>query len=838
MQKILSTCCFLLLLTVGVSQEIKIMSSGEIQHALKKLNTLGSVLYIAAHPDDENTRLISYMANERLVRTAYLSLTRGDGGQNLIGKEQGKYMGVLRTQELMEARKVDGGEQYFTRAVDFGYSKTPEETFAIWDKKEILSDVVWVIRKFKPDLIITRFPPSTQAGHGHHTASAILAEEAFDLAADPNAFPEQLKYVQVWQAKRLYFNASTWWMKDLEAHADTSSDYVTVDVGKYNKLLGKWYTEIAAESRSKHKSQGFGTAGVRGSQIEYLKYVKGEKAENDILHAIDASWNRVDNGKKISKMGNKIVSSFDAENPEKSIAQLLKMYDEIEKLPDAVHWKKLKQEEIKKIILSCAGMHIDAYTDVASATPGSNVKVTVAIVNRSKFPISVNKIVYYNKTVDTKTLVLANKLYTNSQEVYIPIDKEVTNPFWLNAGYEGIFEVKDLMLVAEPQNPAALTATFGIEYSGKLMEFEIPIKYKWTDRVEGEKRKAFIVIPDAVISVPEKLIVFTSNQSKKIKISVKANKAFENGVLKLDLPSDWKISPAEYIFTMNKANEVKEFEFEITPAQKNQRIEVLAYVDIKGRRFDISEVNIKYPHVEEQTLFPKASMILLKEDIKNKVKKVAYIMGAGDDVPAAIRQLNIELELLDATKLAVNNLQEYDAIITGVRAYNTEEYLKSLHYRLLDYVNKGGVLLVQYNTNRDLLIQDIGPYPIKFGRGRVTDENSPVFFESENSAVLKGLNTITPDDFTNWVQERGIYFADEWDAKYQSPIAWNDQGEETQSGALLLTQYGQGYFVYTGIAFFRQLPAGVPGAFKLFFNLLNLPYATNFNDGKTGVKPN
>ena len=349
-----------LLLIATASYAQKQMNASEIKLALNKLNTLGSVLYVAAHPDDENTRLIAYMANERLVRTGYLSLTRGDGGQNLIGTEKGPLMGVVRTQELLEARKVDGGEQFFTRAVDFGYSKTPEETFIKWDKQAVLADVVWAIRKFKPDVMITRFPPTSKAGHGHHTASAILAAEAFDLAGDKNAFPEQLTYTTVWQPKRLLLNASTWWDKELPQKAkDNPTEYTTVDIGTYNTLLGKSYGEIAAESRTMHKSQGFGSAKQRGSKLEYLKLLKGEPFKTDVLDGVNLSWKTVNGGEAIEKLLTKAITNFNAEQPELIVPTLLEAHQLLNKLPDSNKWKWIKLSKIRTVIANCAGLFVE-----------------------------------------------------------------------------------------------------------------------------------------------------------------------------------------------------------------------------------------------------------------------------------------------------------------------------------------------------------------------------------------------------------------------------------------------------------------------------------------------
>jgi LmbE family N-acetylglucosaminyl deacetylase len=333
-------------------------TSADIYLGLKKLNVLGSVLYIAAHPDDENTRLLTYFSKDRLYRTGYLSLTRGDGGQNLIGDEQGIELGLIRTQELLSARRIDGAEQFFSRAFDFGFSKTPQETFTKWDKEKILSDVVWVIRQFQPDVILTRFPTTGEGGHGHHTASAILANEAFNAAADPSRFPEQLKYVQPWQPKRILWNGF-----NFGGNANTANnDLFHFDVGGYNPVLGKSYGEISADSRSQHKSQGFGIARSRGEAMEYFKSTGGSAPVNDLFEDVDVTWKRVKGGEKVQQLINSVLATFDFMQPQKSVPQLVEIYKTLNTLTPS-YWRDQKIKEVKNLIEGASGLWIEGFTN-------------------------------------------------------------------------------------------------------------------------------------------------------------------------------------------------------------------------------------------------------------------------------------------------------------------------------------------------------------------------------------------------------------------------------------------------------------------------------------------
>jgi LmbE family N-acetylglucosaminyl deacetylase len=388
-------CIILFFGSAGLFAQTEIATSTDIYKALKKLNVLGSVLYIAAHPDDENTSILSYMAQGELVRSAYLSLTRGDGGQNLLGNEKGALLGVIRTQELLSARRIDGAEQFFTRAIDFGYSKTADETLQNWNREKILSDIVKVIRLFKPDIIVTRFSES-RGGHGHHLVSAILAKEAFFAAADPDRYPEQLKNLGTWQAKRIFWN--TW---------SPGSDAISIDVGKYDPLLGKSYQEFAAASRSMHKSQGFGVSPERGEDRVWFDPTAGEAAKTTLFDGIDISWDRVNNSQKLKEQITQLIDSFDPDQPEKTVPSLIDFYRLLDQYP-ADHWILIKKDEVKELIRMCSGLWLESIVWESGTSPGMKIDVRSMAVNRSEVPIILNKIetTYQNKdSLQSKNLV-------------------------------------------------------------------------------------------------------------------------------------------------------------------------------------------------------------------------------------------------------------------------------------------------------------------------------------------------------------------------------------------------------------------------------------------------
>ena len=800
----------------------------EIFHQIQKLNFLGSVLYLAAHPDDENTRLISYLSNEIKAQTAYMSLTRGDGGQNLIGPELRELLGVIRTQELIEARKIDGGQQFFSRANDFGYSKNPTETLEIWNKNEVLSDLIWVIRKFQPDVIINRFDHrSPGTTHGHHTASAMLGVEAFDKVNDATVYPEQLKFVKKWQPKRLFFNTSWWFYGSKEKFEKADKTNLTqFQMGVYYPWLGKSNQEIAALSRSCHQSQGFGSTGTRGSEEEYLEFLKGDKPNNktNIFDGIDTSWNRISYGKAIGEILSAVEKNFNFQNPSASIPELIKAYQLILKLED-LHWKAIKLEEIKKIIAACTGLYLEATTDKQEVTVGDFLKVKLEAINRSDVKINWNATATFPNTVATTVQIPIenNKNNTKNIELNISDSIDFTDAYWLKNKFTiGMYHVPNQENIGIADVIRQIKVTFLIDINGITIPFDRNVVYKFNDDVKGEVYQPLDIVPLVTSSFSEKVYLYNSGNSKIINVKVKAGKDDLKGDIKLDLPLNWTVSPKQASFELSKKGEEKWLAFNVTPSKESSEIAVKSIVTIDGKSFDKEQININYNHIYKQIVLKTSEAKALKINIKTKNEKIAYIMGAGDEVPKCLVQMGYQVTVLKPVEITSKKLTEFDVIITGIRAYNVITELAFKQDILFDFVKNGKTMIVQYNTTDDLVTQNIAPFPLKISRDRVTEEDATVTFLSPNHPVLNSPNKISSLDFIGWKQEQGLYYPKEFDAAFTPILASNDKGETPKNGALLVAKYGKGYYIYTGLSFFRELPEGVSGAYRLLANLISI----------------
>ncbi|WP_366182602.1 PIG-L family deacetylase [Flavobacterium ovatum] len=801
-------------------------NSAEIYNQIQKLNFLGSVLYIAAHPDDENTKLISYLSNEKKARTAYLSLTRGDGGQNLIGPELREQLGVIRTQELLEARKIDGGQQFFSRANDFGFSKTPQETLQIWDKKQVLADIVWAIRKFKPDLIINRFDHRTSGNtHGHHSASALLSLESFDLSNTTTAFPEQLAYVEPWQVTKQFFNPSYWFYGSQEKFdAADKSNFLTLQTDVYYTNLGKSNSEISALSRSCHQSQGFGSTGTRGVEIEYLEQINGQKSKLDLFDGIDTSWNRVVGGKPIGDLITKIITKYDFTNPYKSIPNLVKAYEMIQLL-DESHWKTIKSEEIKNCITNCAGLYLEAVANLQAVCPGNTVQLTLEAINRTDAKIKLESITTFPEQITTTQNRPLNNNIVNKISIFIdvPITSDFTAPYWLKeTGTLGMYTVKDPEDIGIPDIIRNNKIFFNLNINGLDITIEKPIVYKFNHPTKGEMYQFLDIIPEVSTSFQEKVILFNNDKPKEIAIIVKAGKDSIKGQLQLELPKNWLVTPEKIEVEIPKKGNEKIFQFLVTPPALAGEIFAKNSIIVDGKKFSSEQVNIEYPHITKQQVLQPAESKFIKLDIKIGPQKVGYIMGAGDAVPASLLQMGYDLFFLDPEEITAESIASFDVIITGIRAYNTIKPLVNKQQILFDFIKEGKTMIVQYNTPNLLAGVQLGPYPITLSNDRVTEENVKVRFLAPNHPVLNYPNKITQADFTGWTQEQGLYYPNEYDPAFTPILSSNDTGESPKDGALLVAPYGKGYYVYTGLSFFRELPEGVAGAYRLMANLISL----------------
>jgi LmbE family N-acetylglucosaminyl deacetylase len=855
----------------------------EIRLALERLNTLGSVMMIGAHPDDEREPVLAYLALGRHVRTAYLSLTRGEGGQNLIGPEQGDELGIIRSQELLTSRRIDGAEQYFTRAIDFGFSKTADETLQKWDRNKVLGDVVYNIRRFRPDVVILVFSGTPRDGHGHHQASSILGKEAFSLAGDPTKFPEQLAYVQPWAPQRLMMNAGGPGGAQAKGKGgqnkagkntdDTPpADRLNLDIGVYSPELGASFGEIGGASRSANRTQGTGSAETKGSQLATMETVAGDKASKDLFQNLDITWNRLPGGAAVGEIVKQAVDSFVPARPEALLPQLIKARPLIAAIKDPLAERKLK--ELDDLIGLCSGLSLEAQADKASVSPGATLRVNFTAIQRLPGQVALTGIRLSGMegapTVNLAPTVLANNQPSRYNASFtIPQNQPYTQPYWLAQPKDGaLYSVPDPREIGLPENPPALTAHFRVQIAGTEIELTRPVQYRYVDRVYGELLRPFTVIPPVAVSLPESALVFGDAKPRRVEVAVKSNSGKVAGDLRLDVPEGWTATPASSHFELAATEEQTNVFFNLVPPAGNSRSKIRAIAQVGAQTVSTGTEVIQYPHITTQTLLPPAEATLVRADIRILSKTVGYVMGAGDDVPQAIRQLGCEVTLLTESDLSHGDLARFDAIVTGVRSFNTRPDLRANYQRLFDYANNGGTLIVQYNVPEGGapaqgapaqgaapqggapgaaqatpaqpaqpapapppavaaagdggLLAHIGPYPIRISRNdRVTVEEAPIAFPNPDLRLLHFPNQITSADFDGWVQERGLYFSDQWDPKYVSVLESHDPGEMPMPGGMLYAPVGKGAYIFSAYDWFRELPAGVPGAYRIFANMLS-----------------
>jgi LmbE family N-acetylglucosaminyl deacetylase len=861
----------------------------EIEQALHKLNELGTVLMIAAHPDDERTQVLAYFARGRYMRTAYLSLTRGEGGQNLIGSEQGAQLGLIRTQELLAARKIDGAEQFFTRAIDFGFTRTVSETLQKWGHDRILSDVVWVIRRYRPDVIVCGFSGTPMDGHGQHQTSAILAHEAFTAAADPARFPEQLQYVQPWRARRIVQAAGfggllgggrggrggpggrgqpqpgqpgAQALREPAPPEPVRPPAGEADTGAFNPILGYSYEELAVLSRSMHHSQGMGAVRRPGGGTSSFSLVNGDPASKDLFEGIDTTWNRLPGGGAVGSILGEAIRSYDPAHPEKVIPQLVKARPLVVAMSAAISdpLAKIKLAELDETIALCAGLWMEAQARQFETTPGSKLGVTATVMNRSTAQVTLESARLegmWSGAASNPPARLALNQSTNLEfTVEVPAAQPYTQPYWLAKPAAGdVYPVDDQTLIGLADTPPVLQLRALLTVEGTPIELVRPVHYRYADRAEGERTRPLTVVPAVAVNLTGAAQLFPAAAWRTIHVSVMANVAKAAGNLRLDVPAGWSVEPKSQPFEIAAIGEQREMVFAITPPAGETTVVMHAVATVGGREIGAGLQAISYPHIPVQTLFPPSDVKLVRSNVKVTVKKIGYIMGAGDEMPDALRQLGLDVTVLSPSDLAQGDLSRFETIVCGVRAYNVRADLRANQPRLMEYVKNGGTYIVQYQTgdspdpnaantpppqlppeilrmmqtfqspaNTTPVTTNLGPYPFSVPGGnryRVTVEEAPVTFPNQDSPLLQYPNHINPKDFDGWVQERGLYFAAKWDAHYQTVIASHDPDEQGLEGGELWTRYGKGIYIFTSYAWFRQLPAGVPGAYRLFANLLS-----------------
>ena len=805
----------LLLQIFGKPVQSQSLPSSQLYHGLLQLRETKRILYVAAHPDDENTRMIAYLANGEHAEVAYLSLTRGDGGQNLIGKELGIELGQIRTQELIKARAVDGGKQYFTRALDFGYSKDPSETFQNWDKEKVLADVVWAIRSFQPDVIITRFNTTPGITHGHHTSSAILAGEAFALSGDPKAYPEQLVFVKPWQAKRIFFNAYNF---RGEFEPEPGKRYFAMEVGGYNPLLGKTYHQLAADSRTMHKSQGFGSTAGTGNAKDYLEQVGGEAYVSSPFEDLTSRWEQLAGGKDVKSDLDKVISTFNFSQPDEHLPQLLALRKSMIALTTSAPWIKEKVEKLDGLIFNTMGLKIEFLTTKELGYPGEQVSTELVLTNPSQEAVSAVSLQVYDTYFAGKDAA-KNEPIRMAISLQLKADEALSQPYWLKEPIENaLFQVGSQQKIGIPYELPKVGGDLSFTIGGQSFSLAIPLEYKYNDPIDGEIKQPFTVVPEVDLSLSKEVLFLVEGADATVTVTVN----FRNTLLEGSLDFEGLTSEQYKIIGVEERPSQKQriYKIEFLKGDKaGQKTLRARFSTTSGSVFDQTTQIIAYKHIPKLTYFTPTTLSLIQTDWKVSGEKVGYLAGAGDEVPAVLSSLGYEVSYLAKDDIRLDYLSQFKAIVVGIRAYNTNEDLSRQQPVLMDYVEAGGNLIVQYNTSTPLVTKALGPYPFVIGRDRVTVEGSPVIFEASNP-LFSSPNSIRQEDFEGWVQERGLYFASQIDERYQSPLTLQDPGEQPNKGGLITAKVGEGTYVYTGLSFFRQLPAAVPGAVKLFINLI------------------
>ena len=821
MRKIVAALLVAGLSSVAHAQQVRSASSEKIYHEMEQLQHLVNVLYVAAHPDDENTRLLAWLVNDQHLRTAYLSLTRGDGGQNILGSEQGDALGLIRTHELMEARKIDGAEQFFSRAIDFGFSKTNEETFKHWPQYLLTYDAVWVMRKYRPDIVICRFPPNTQAGHGQHAASAIIAAQAYKVTGDKNQYTEQLKYYDAWKPKRLIFNAYKF-----GTFSTQSEDMFKMTVGNYEPTMGLGTGEIAGISRSVHKSQGAGTPSVPGVLTEYFKLVAGDTFSTSLFEGIDMTWGRVsrpDIGTDLKT----IADYFDFKKPEASLGALFSVRKKITEVKDE-YWRNEKLKEIDQVILDCTGLMAEVYAKQPQTVAGVTLPFTLHVIARSHMPVTLDNIQWGSSDTVTNMAVPLDTLLTFEHNVSIPADAPLTQPYWLANVHpdKDMFSIPNDTLIGLPETPNNLNITLRLQINGVYFSVPVPLSYKKTDPVKGDVVEQLRIVPGATVTFSNSLIITNPDGSVQAELRIHTYKDIKDG--NLEIGSTKSPNAVASLKGLNLSSSTDtiisiHIDAKALSAEAGNDFFLNAQLSAGGEVYKKTMHLIQYSHLPSLQYFTEPFAKVLRANWKCSVKKIGYIEGAGDYIPTFLRLAGLEVDVLKESDLtSAAKLKKYDAIITGIRAVNVEKRMSYWLPVLFEYAQNGGTLVMQYNTTQDLATTKVGPYPFTITSDRVTEEDAKMTFVDPKARLLNYPNVITDADFTDWVQERGLYFVSKWDEKYKTLFSMHDEGEKPLEGGTLYARVGKGNYVYTSLSFSRQVPAGNKGAIRLLMNMLSV----------------
>ena len=823
---------FLLVVTPLQAGETVPATPAAIGQELKSFATLGSVLYVAAHPDDENTALITYLARGRGYRTAYLSVTRGDGGQNELGPEFGEKLGVARTQELLAARRLDGGRQFFTRALDFGFTKDVNETLRIWDHQQVLADVVRVYRTFRPDVVIAGMNPvQTPGQHGQHVASAVLAIEAFKLSGDPKAFPEQFaEGLTPWQPKRIVQNVRAFGGRG----GPDAPGTIRIEAGGNDPVTGESFVAIAARSRAQHKTQGFGNFGAAalgggGSRQESFSPIAGESATTDLMDGLDLSFGRFAGGAEIAKLADEAVANFKTDDPAASVPALLAIRKRLASLPHEMLVAE-KRAQLDRILQACLGLTVETTVPSAEAVPGETIKLRHTVTLASKVDVRWKGVRFPAATqMDGSSdvaLVPGESLSAVTSNL-LPATTPVSQPYWLrDEGTMGMFRVEQTKLIGMPENPPMFPVEYVFEIAGQTLVIKTEPVQLVAGASEAQAKRKLVAIPPVALDFPFAVALFAPGATKSVAVEVQAARAGTSGAVRLETPAGWRISPASRPFDLKQVGEKAQLTFDVTAPAQASTGQFTAIATVGKNSYTNGRVEINYPHLPLQLLLPTTRMKVAVFDLKTRGQKIGYIPGAGDSMAENLTEMGYQVTTLSGFDLTAEKLKGLDAVVIGVRAFNERKDLEPNLPGLFAWVEQGGTVIAQYNRPGGNLAKTLGPYALSINGNapdlRVTDENAPVIFLAADHPALNFPNKITKADFDGWVQERGAYFPSKWDEHYLPLFAMSDPGEKQPDSSVLVAKYGKGYYVYTGLAFFRQLPAGVPGAYRLFANLVSL----------------
>jgi len=810
-------------------------TGASIRQQLRSLANTGSVLYVAAHPDDENTQVITYLARGRGYRTAYLSLTRGDGGQNVLGPQLGDALGVARTLELLAARRVDGGRQYFTRAKDFGYSKNAEETLRVWDRQAVLSDIVRVIREFRPDVIITRFSPKVAPTHGHHTASAVLAVEAFRLAADPAAFPEQLRELRPWQARRIVHNVGVgaaaanppdgMAVAGSPANLPDGPGVVKIEVGGRDPVSGESFASIAARSRGMHKTQGFGVGNPpvnEGSRLEPFALLEGDAPTTDLFDGVDTTWNRVPGGAEIARSIGDTIANFNTQDAPAALPALLAIRRRLAAFP-ADPLVSDKREQLDRIIQACVGLEVDTVVDRAEVVPGESMKLRHLVVVRSPVPVRwvAMRYVGAHRAISPVVDLRPNQPVVREVSQVVPATTPPSQPYWLRTeGTPGMFDVEDPSLIGRAEDLPTFPLEYVFDVGGQTLTIAGEPRPAADPAKPALQRRLQVIAPVSLRFLAS-VRLFAPGAARPVTVELTAARA-RAGTVRLDAPAGWTVTPASQPFRLAAPGARARFTFTVTAPALLGTAPLGASVEINGGRFDQERVEVRYDHLPLQILQSPAHARAVAIELATRGRHVGYLPGAGDDVAAALEQMGYEITWLTGADLTPDQLSRVDTVVIGIRAFNVRTDLTERLPALFAYVEAGGTVIAQYNTLDHLHEGWLAPFQLRLSRDRVTDEHAPVTILAPDHPVLTTPNRITAADFEGWVQERGLYFPAQWDKRFTTILASGDPGEMPLTSGMLVARHGKGYFVYTSLAWFRQLPEAVPGAYRLFANLVSL----------------